>query len=530
MRYSKIHSSKVSHQSVPILGREVDMVQNNAGGYSFKLDKWKVLDRFLILGSEGGTYYVKEHKLTVENVQNVLECIKEDGIEVVNRAVNISQAGRAPKNDSALYVMALVSAFGNDEAKAYVRENLNSVARIGTHIFQFVEAAKSLRGWGRGLKSAVSNWYLDRPLDSLGYQVIKYQQRYGWSHKDLLRLAHTVPATEGHDNLFAYIVGKQCDFSKLPKFVQGFELAKNASTKAEVITLIQEYGLTREMIPTEFLKDAEVWEALLEKMPITAMVRNLGNMTKCGLIGVGQWNSNEKIINKLLDHETLKKARVHPLNLLVAYKTYGSSGGFRSNSTWIPVPDIMEALEKAFYLSFEFAPSTNKRWVLGIDVSGSMSQPVPGTDIISCAEAAATLAMVAYKQEKYAQSILFTRTPSLAKFTRNSTFNEVLEDINNRNFGGTDCALPILWADHNNVEVDAFLIATDNETWAGKIHPKQALDQYRNKTGIDSKLIVIGMTATNFSIADPTDSGMLDVAGFDSSVPAIISEFVGAAE
>jgi 60 kDa SS-A/Ro ribonucleoprotein len=31
--------------------------QNNAGGYSFVIDKWKRLDRFLIIGSSGGTYY-----------------------------------------------------------------------------------------------------------------------------------------------------------------------------------------------------------------------------------------------------------------------------------------------------------------------------------------------------------------------------------------------------------------------------------------------------------------------------------------
>ena len=36
----------------------------------------------------------------------------------------------------------------------------------------------------------------------------------------------------------------------------------------------------------------------------------------------------------------------------------------------------------------------------------------------------------------------------------------------------------------------------------------------------------MGMTATKFTIADPTDAGMLDIAGFDSAVPALISEFI----
>jgi 60 kDa SS-A/Ro ribonucleoprotein len=33
------------------------------------------------------------------------------------------------------------------------------------------------------------------------------------------------------------------------------------------------------------------------------------------------------------------------------------------------------------------------------------------------------------------------------------------------------------------------------------------------------------MVANNFSIADPKDGGMLDVVGFDSATPQLISDF-----
>lgn len=42
----------------------------------------------------------------------------------------------------------------------------------------------------------------------------------------------------------------------------------------------------------------------------------------------------------------------------------------------------------------------------------------------------------------------------------------------------------------------------------------------------EAKLIVCGMTSTNFTIADPTDPGMLDVVGFDSAVPELVRSFV----
>ncbi len=90
---------------------------------------------------------------------------------------------------------------------------------------------------------------------------------------------------------------------------------------------------------------------------------------------------------------------------------------------------------------------------------------------------------------------------------------------------GTDCALPMVYATEKGLKVDTFVVYTDNETWAGRIQPHQALAEYRRKSGIDAKLIVVGMTATGFSIANPSDPGMLDVVGFDAAVPSLITEF-----
>jgi 60 kDa SS-A/Ro ribonucleoprotein len=103
--------------------------------------------------------------------------------------------------------------------------------------------------------------------------------------------------------------------------------------------------------------------------------------------------------------------------------------------------------------------------------------------------------------------------------------DDVVRYVSGLPFGTTDCALPMTWALEQGRQYDTFVIYTDNETYAGLIHPFQALKRYRERTGIDAKLIVVGMTSTGFSIADPSDPGMLDVAGFDSAVPNLISDF-----
>ena len=91
--------------------------------------------------------------------------------------------------------------------------------------------------------------------------------------------------------------------------------------------------------------------------------------------------------------------------------------------------------------------------------------------------------------------------------------------------GSTDCAQPMIYAKKKKLEVDIFIVYTDSETWIGKVHPSKALEQYRKAMGIDARLIVCAMCANEFTIADPNDSGMLDMAGFDSAAPEVIRSF-----
>ena len=103
--------------------------------------------------------------------------------------------------------------------------------------------------------------------------------------------------------------------------------------------------------------------------------------------------------------------------------------------------------------------------------------------------------------------------------------DDVVKRISGLTFGGTDCALPMLEALKHRWPIDLFVVYTDSETWAGQVHPAQALRQYRERMGIPAKLVVVGMASNGFSIADPTDAGMLDVVGFDTATPQVIADF-----
>ena len=188
--------------------------------------------------------------------------------------------------------------------------------------------------------------------------------------------------------------------------------------------------LTREMVPTELLTHAVVWDALLERMPLTAMIRNLGVMTKVGLITPAS-NAARTVVDRLSDHEALRGARVHPVAVLVAMKTYAQGRGMKGSGKWSPVAQVVDALDKAFYLSFDNAPTTGKRIMLALDVSGSMGAPVFGMDYLTCREASAAMALVTAATEPKHRFVAFTKGdyPSQWTATHGTEYNTGLSPL-----------------------------------------------------------------------------------------------------
>ena len=532
--YSRHFSTRITPQSEPVFGKPT--VPNSAGGHVFAVDKWKRLERFLILGCESGTYYASERKLTVENAGCVRDCLAEDASRTVKTIVEVSASGRAPKNDPAIFALALAAGSGHIRS---AEEALPKVCRTGTHLFQFAQAVESFRGWGRGLRRAVAAWYESKSVPDLAYQVAKYRQRDGVSHRDLLRLAHPKSNDPGRQALYRWVVGTSLEAREvkrgdvvhtypsvaesLPDFLAVVNKAQVA-TKAELIKLILDHDLPRECVPTEFLNDPEVWEALLVKMPPTATIRNLGKMTAVGLLAPLS-AASLTVCDRLIDPDYLRKGRVHPLAIMLAASVYSSGRGLRGSLSWEPVSRINDALDQAFYAAFAHVEPANKRTLIGLDVSGSMGGSLIAGTNISAREAAAAMCLVTAKTEPNYAIMAFSGMLVPFDVSACSRVCDVVEKAKHIPFGNTDCALPMLWAHEKDISVDTFVVFTDSETWCGRIHPFQALIRYRERTGIPAKLVVVGMTATEFTIADPSDAGSLDVVGFDASAPAVIADF-----
>lgn len=567
--YANYTNTKKTPPKKPIPGREKDMVANNEGGFVFKTSIWNQLNRFLIIGTAGGTYYANQSKISLENIDAIAKCIKENGKLVVNEIVRVSYEGLALRNDQALFVLAMCSCsrYADTDTRRYALANLDKVARIATHLFIFIGYVKKMRGTGRTLNKAVANWYQNKKGPTLAYQMCKYQNRERLSHKDTICFSHPKPKDEEHEFLYAYATGKVIKkgqhYVKLEKVfkdskinprnpsrkiyegedytinekpialppglnvIEGVQLIKEPGISAKrVIQLITDYQLTHEMVPNNHKKDPAVWAALLEHMPIGATLRNLGRMTSIGTLK--PMSAATKLVkNRFADKEALQRARIHPIGVLAALKVYSQGRGIKGGLSWTPINGIKDSLDSMFYESFKTIEPTGKRHLLALDVSSSMSwNKVAGLDFMMCSELCAAMAMATARVEEDYEILGFAGNLKDLGITAKDSLDAATTKVSNQTFGSTDCSKPFEYAKKHNWEVDAFFVYTDNETHSGTRHVVQALNDYRQSSGINAVSGVIAGTATNFSIADPEDPGMLDVSGFSADTPKVLAEFV----
>jgi len=509
-------------QTEVIPGREADMIQNAAGGYVFKTTDRAQFHRFLTAGSLNGTYYATARDLTFDNAKNALKVMTADPQWYIDEIVAVSDRGLAPSNDPALYALALGMA--EDGTKGLAADALTKVARTGTHLFTFVQFVQGFRGWGRKLREAVASWYETKTPEQLAYQAAKYQSRNGWTQSDVLRLSHPKSPTEAHAAIYDWIRGRG-EGKELPPVLEDFQELRTATSVKDVIKIVERGRVSWEMIPTQFLADSKVWAALLPKLPMTAAFRNLGRMTANGTL-TPMSDQVKMICEQLRNGDAIRRARVHPLAILTALGTYKAGHGDKGSLAWSPNPQIKDALNDAFYLAFDNVEPTGKRTLLALDVSGSTAWAA-GVAGFTVREIAAVMMMATARSEANGSWHVtgYDDCHHDLDITPKMSLEQVVKHMADIQGGSTNCAIPLEWATANKVPVDTFVLYTDNETYAGHSHPAESLKKYRKKMGIDAKMIVVGLTATKASIADPADPLMLDVCGFDKSLPGLISEF-----
>jgi 60 kDa SS-A/Ro ribonucleoprotein len=506
---------------------------NSAGKEVYKVSDFEQLRRFLFLGSEGGSYYISEKALTKVNLTSLERLLADEANHDVVIKMIEEYSHKAFKKDYLVYALARVCSYGNEELRKRAYALLPVVCVIPTNLFLFVDTYKRCSkefngstGWNALHKQELRKWYVTKPRLTLAYQMTKYKNRNGWTQADLLKLIHIKPRDECDDEMLRYFVKDEVPSSPAKSeallFLTEIEALKQSSDEKHVIAQVKKWKLAWEHVPNQFMKSAEVMNALATDMPMVALLRNLNRLTALDVFGLFP-ETLDTVITKL----SFEKTIVHPLQFLIALKMYAQGHGDLGKLTWTPETRITEQLNKAFYASFKSVTPTGKRYLLAMDVSGSMTfSGVCGITCMTAAEVACAFAMVIHSGEPCCDIMGFAEKFRELPISHENTLQSNLDATRNLTFGRTDISLPMTWAKNNGKDYDVIIVLTDNETNCNEISPAEALREYRKHVGHACKLIVVAMCVNQFSVADPSDRDMLDCAGFDSSTPEVIREFV----
>jgi len=236
-----------------------------------------------------------------------------------------------------------------------------------------------------------------------------------------------------------------------------------------------------------------------------------------------------------LDHHLMLTPGAHPVAILAALRAYAAGPD--------PEPEVLASLDAAFHAALPRVRPTGGRVLLAVDVSSSMADgDVAGVPGLTARDVTAALALVVAATESRPAILAFSAGGWFRDRGRHryagipdgltrldvaprGRLADAVHAVDGLPFGATDCALPMLYALALERRVDTFVVLTDDETWFGDVHPVQALRSYRAATGIDARLVVVGLRSDGFAIADPRDPGMLDIAGFDATTPNRIADF-----
>ncbi|KAK2181316.1 hypothetical protein NP493_403g01020 [Ridgeia piscesae] len=522
------------------------------------------LARLLCLGCDSATYQVGDNQLTPQNATCVTRMLQSsNGQEVVNMVIEYSVQGVTAKQEALVFAVAMCARQRVDPAtRTYCYDNLCEICRTPTQLFLFInycltpgwsDEYPQIR-WGRAFREAISRWYLrfmEVPNGArlLAEHVTKYGRRHGWRHQGVLRMAHPKAGPSdgcGVAAVLKYIAkglneaeqDLQATDANVLQYLQAVEAVKaqnNPETldTGDLAERIRQHKLVREHVSTRLLHLPPIWEALLEHMPMTAMIRNLGKMSAIGILDPGSQNE-VTIITRLGDIHRLEDARIHPFNVLLARLTYQRGRGDEGSIRWVPNEAISNALDSAFYETFTFMhPTRNKRFLLALDESAAMFQgSVNGCRSVHAATAAAAMVLVTARTEEHCEIVSFSRDVRPSDIQPEMTLPQAENAMRRVPGGETDCTQPIQYAlqryeSPQHRQFDVIVIYTANIPDRPQLSPAAVMQDYRRQAKLpDAKLVVCAMKSNGFTIADPDVPNMLNVVGFDAYAPEVIRRFV----
>lgn len=479
--------------------------RNEHGAPAYALTPKQALAQYAATGCLTQTFYAgAEEQLSV-----VLSlCEKVEPEFVAKTAVYARERGLM-KDMPALLLAVLAAKDVTLLAKVFPR-----VVNNGKMLRNFVQILRSgvagRKSFGSAPKRLVREWLEARDASA----VFRASVGQSPSVADVLKMVHPRPRDAERDALYGYLLGRDFRPEALPAVVREFEAFK-AGDRAVVP------DVPFQMLTALDLGTAE-WTAIARRAPWQMTRMNLNTFARHGVFE--QPGMAELVARRLADPEQVKKARVFPYQLMVAYVSAGEG-----------VPAVVrDALQDAMEVAISNVPRVAGKVYVFPDVSGSMQSPVTGhrkgsTTAVRCVDVAALVAAAVVRSNPRAEVLPFEHevVKGLQLNPRDSVMTNA-QKLAAIGGGGTNCSAPLRLLNERKAEGDLVLYVSDNESWVDAQRGRgtatmQEWSAFKRRNPRAKMVCVDVQPYKTVQANGPAD--VLNVGGFSDEVFRIVADF-----
>lgn len=479
--------------------------RNEERAPAYALTPKQALAQYAATGCLGATFYADAE----EQLAKVLElCEKVEAEFVAKTAVYARERGLMKDMPALLLavlaakdVRLLASVFPRVVDNGKMLRNFVQIVRSG------VAGRKSL---GSAPKRLVREWLEARDAPA----VFRASVGQSPSLADIVRMVHPKPLDAEREALYGYIVGRDHNAEALPAIVRRFESFK-AGDRAVVPD-----------VPFQMLTALELgtpeWTAIARRAPWQMTRMNLNTFARHGVFD--QPGLAELIARRLADPEQVRKARVFPYQLMVAYATTDER-----------VPAfVRDALQDAMEIAIANVPCVEGKVYVCPDVSGSMQSPLTGrrkgaTTAVRCVDVAALVAAAVVRRNPRAEVLPFEHdvVKGLKLNPRDSVMTNA-QKLAAVGGGGTNCSAPLRLLNERKAEGDLVIYVSDNESWvdARRGRGTATMQEWAAFKRRNPRARLVCVDIQPYSTVQAAEaSDVLNVGGFSDHVFEVIAEF-----
>jgi 60 kDa SS-A/Ro ribonucleoprotein len=453
-----------------------------------------------------------------EQLAKVLElCAEVDAEFIAKTAVFCRERGYM--KDMPALLCAVLSVKDRELLNAIFPRVIDNAKMLRNFVQIMRSGAVGRKSLGSAPKRLVREW-----LDARDPAVL-FKTNVGQdpSLTDIVKMVHPKPKDAERDALFGYFTGREYAAEALPEIVREFEAFKlgEAGSRGDVP------DVPFQMLTALELGTAE-WTAIARRAPWQMTRMNLNTFARHGVFG--QPGLPDLIADRLRDANAIRRARVFPYQLMVAY------------TMALANPDVPEVVSNALQDAMEIAtanvPEFPGKVYVFPDVSGSMQSAVTGhrqgaTTTVRCVDVAALIAATVLRKNARAEVIPFESKVVEVRLNPRDSVVTNAEKLAKLPAGGTNCSAPLELLNQRRAQGDLVIYVSDNESWIDAPHygrfggsATQTMKEWANfrQRNPEARMVCIDVQPYGTVQAKERED-ILNVGGFSDQVWDVVAEF-----